>query len=187
MLTENQLKEKISHVLASAKESPQKYIRLAWSSKNKVAMIKGEILPLKQILFVHADTDHPVPTIIESNGGSLHLLCRPKKHMAWLTSKDGGPISYQYLDLKNYLAWDSDVKTAGPYEEHPRPDLLICVAETNDKSTIVIAFVNGTYILQTMDNGYTATLYEVIQKLVAVCNPNRKEIDQYGQEAQAQF
>jgi hypothetical protein len=62
--------------------------------------------------------------------------------------------------------------------------MLICVAETKDRSTVVIAFVNGTYILRTLDEGHSATLYGVIQTLADICSLNRKEDDQYEQEEQ---
>lgn len=182
MFTEDQLKKEVANAFRSADESPHKYIRIAWTPNAKVAIIKGEKFPLSQVLLVYVDQDVPAPTIIKSGEGNFHFLCKPKKHMAWLMSKDKNPVSYHYLDIKNAPAKKPSVAMADPCEEPPRTDVLICVAETEEKSTVVIAFVNGTYILRTLDEGNSATLYGVIQTLADICSLNRKEDNQHEQE-----
>ena len=184
MFTEVELKEKVNDVFFAADDTPHKYIRVVWTPNAKVAVIKGEELPLTQVLFVHADQRVPVPTIMKSDEGYFHLLCKPKRHMAWQLSKHQEPISIHYLDLKG----DRDKKSAeamvDQVEEKPRTDTLVCVAETKERSTVVIAFVNGTYILRTLDGEHSATLYGVIQTLADICSLNRKEGDQHEQEEQ---
>jgi hypothetical protein len=184
MFNEVELREKVSEVFFAADENPHKYIRIVWTPNTQVAVIKGEEHPLTQVLFVYANQDSPIPTVMKSDEGYFHLLCKPKKHMAWQMGRHKEPISIHYLDLKG----DRDKKSTDTLVEEsegpPKTDMLICVALTKDRSTIVIAFVNGTYILRTLDEGNSETLHGVIQTLVDICSLNRKEGEQHEQEEQ---
>jgi hypothetical protein len=183
MYNEVELREKVNDVFIAAEDNPLKYIRVVWTPNARVAVIKGEEIPLTQVLFVYADQDSPIPMIMRSDEGYFHLLCKPKKHMAWQMGRHKEPISIHYLDLKG----DRDKKsTDNEGEGTPKTDTLICVAETKDRSTVVIAFVNGTYILRTLDEGNSETLHGVIQTLVDICSLNRKEGEQHEQEEKVQ-
>ena len=182
MLTQ-ELKAAADYVFRTAKEKPHKYVRVVWTPEKQVAIIKGSTFSITRVLLA-CTNENGHPTIWKSEDGQLHLLCRPKKHMAWQMRSQNTPVSIHYLDLKR----DRDSKqaegTAPHGDEQQRSESVICVAETEARCTIVIAFVNGTYILHTLDEGYTATLYEAIEGLMSICIKTREEAEQHGQEEQ---
>ena len=180
MLTQ-ELKAAADFVFRTAKEKPNKYVRIVWTHDTQIAVIKGVTFSITRVLLVCKD-ENGHPTIWKSEDGQLHLLCRPKKHMAWKMRSQSNPVSFHYLDLKRERDLKESEGTTSYGDEPQIGESVICVAETEARCTIVIAFVNGTYILHTLDEGYSASLYEVIQSLMNICVKAREEVEQNGQE-----
>ena len=182
MFTEEQLKEKVKKAFTSAYESPKKYISITWTPKAKEVAINKDVYQLTQVLFICTDENRRNSTIIGSDDGYFHLICRPNKHMAWIMSKKKNPISYHYLDICCDHTKDPTNPVVANAERENNSPIIICIAETDFKSTIVIAFIDGIYFLQSFDNEYSVTLHDVFKTLVNVCGEHKKEVDLHEQE-----
>lgn len=182
MFTKEQLKEKVKNTFNSAYDFPKKYVSIKWTPKAKEIAINKDVYQLTQVLFACTVGNRCNSTVIGSNDGYFHLVCRPSKHMAWIMSKQEEPVSYHYLDIGCDHLKDQTSDVTANAEDNKNTDILICVAETDFKSTFIMAFIDGIYFLQSLDEEYSVTLHGVFQALLNICNETRKEDKPHEQE-----
>ena len=148
-------------LLQKAEEEPKKHCHVFWcGGNNNGLVIKGERVAIKRGLIIYNNGYHSiVANTANDENVKFHVVCKTKKHVAVMINKD-----------KLYFDFFSDKKKSSEetVENNNSPATFICVAQTAENDTIIIAFVNGIYILETFDYAYNITLFNVIEKLTYI-------------------
>ena len=166
---DNKQKEQFYDIFTKYQDHPRKYIRISWSQQDRHITINGVQTPLEKALLIY-QVDNQTLTNVITDKERFQFFCRPKRHVAFVLENENEKRHYKVLPLGD--------------EEKESSELFVCILETTDKNTFVLAFVNGFYLIETYDFEYTVTLYSIIETLLKTTKSDGKEVPFDEKEAQ---
>ena len=156
----NHVDEKINEVFVKYEESPKKYCSVIWHDNKKKIMIGDSCLILEKAILVFQEGTQRKMLDASETVDSFVLLCRPKKHMAFVMSDKNRHECHKLFRFgEKYAA-----------EDNNNDESFVCILESTGKCTFIFAYINGLYFLQTFDCELSATLFDVIQTLLEISN-----------------
>ena len=161
------IKTAINDICMLAKEYPKKYCRIFWYPDTKMVILNDCRIPICKALLIYQEDSRKIMINASETQTQFILLCRPKKHMAFIMNDEDQDDYYKVFDLNGK---SSDVC------ENYNSEIFVCVLETTSKDTIILSYSNGIYFLQTFDSEYSVTLYSVIRTLLDTTTPYGKEV-----------